>query len=82
MTLYEYDLLMTGKELRDVDRSRELHMQAFLNRQIESADKKGKSTYGTFEQFFDYKKELDKVTHDRERSRDSQAFELLFKANQ
>ncbi len=82
MTLYEYDLLITGHNLCEVDEMRKLHMQAFLNRQIEATkDKKGTPLYRSFDDFFNYKKELDRITNESKVDRDQTAFDLMFKAN-
>ncbi|MDS1161645.1 hypothetical protein [Streptococcus suis] len=83
MTLYEYDLLMTGSNLKEVDVDRRIHMQAFLNRQIKSVkdSKRGTPMYKTFDEFFDYEKAIRKITHETDVPRDKTAFDLLFKAN-
>lgn len=82
MTLYEYDLLMTGRNLREVDDSRKLHMQAYLNRQIEAVkNSKGAPLYEEFKDFFNYQEELDRITNETKVERDDKAFDLLLKAN-
>jgi len=60
MTLYEYDMRMTAYRLRQVDREYEIHLQAWLNWNVQAMKKKGKHkrvpVFKTFRQFFDHKK--------------------------
>ncbi len=60
MTLYEYDMRMTAYRLKQADREYEIHLQAWLNWNVQARKKKGKHkcvpVFKTFQQFFDYKK--------------------------
>ena len=55
---------MKAYELRKIDKTYNVHMQAWLNRLVDSTEKKGKEevpVYKTFKDFFDYEAELKKV---------------------
>lgn len=60
MTLYEYDMRMTAYRLKQADREYEIHLQAWLNWNVQAMKKKGRHkrvpVFKTFQQFFDYKK--------------------------
>lgn len=62
MTLYEYDMRMTAYQLKRVDREYELHLQAWLNWNVQATKKKGKHkrapVFKSFRQFFDYRKRI------------------------
>ena len=77
MTMYEYDLLMTGALLRRQDEDELLHRSAWLNRQVKAMKPDGKTPfykkYTDFYQKKDRKKEKYKLS-DAEKS-------LLLKAN-
>lgn len=77
MTMYEYDLLMTGALLRRQDEDELLHRSAWLNRQVKAMKPDGKTPfykkYTDFYQKKDRKKEKYKLS-DEEKS-------LLLKAN-
>lgn len=77
MTMYEYDLLMTGALLRRQDEDELLHRSAWLNRQVKAMKSDGKTPfykkYTDFYQKKDRKKEKYKFS-DEEKS-------LLLKAN-
>lgn len=85
LTLYEYDLLMTGNNLKGVDDMHHFHLQAWLNRQVSATQKKGKSevpVYKEFQKFFDYDKCLKKVMHQSQLPKDDDGFyDMLFRAN-
>jgi hypothetical protein len=72
MTLYEYGLRMTAFRLRRADREYELHLQAWLNREIKAKKKSGKRkmvpVYGNFKQFFDYEKCINEILRPEEKS--------------
>lgn len=77
MTMYEYDLLMTGALLRRQDEDELLHRSAWLNRQVKAMKSDGKTPiykkYTDFYQKKDRKKEKYKFSEE-ERT-------LLMKAN-
>lgn len=77
MTMYEYDLLMTGALLRRQDEDELLHRSAWLNRQVKAMKPDGKTPfykkYTDFYQKKDRKKEKYKLS-DEEKI-------LLLKAN-
>ncbi len=68
MTFYEYNILLEAFQLRQVDRDRDAHWQAFLNYQVTGTRKGGKPVYKTFKKFYDYEKELSKVKGNDERN--------------
>lgn len=64
MTPKEYRILMKSAELKSVDRQLLIHEQAFTNMRAKATKKSGKKTrsaYRTFQDFFDYEKELKRV---------------------
>ena len=64
LTLPEYELLMQGVRLKQVDTHYKLHLQAWLTFAAKAEKKSGKKTvpvYKRFEQFYDYEKELKKA---------------------
>ena len=57
MTMYEYDLLMTGVLLRKQDEDELLHRSAWLSRQVEATKSDGKTPlYRKYSDF--YKKKI------------------------
>lgn len=72
MTLYEYSLRMTAFRLRRADREYEIHLQAWLNREIKAKKKAGKRkmipVYENFKQFFDYEKRINEILRPAERT--------------
>lgn len=66
MTIPEYELLMEAVRLKQVDKDYRNHLQAFLNFAVKAEKKvgKGKSrpVFGKFKQFYDYEKEIKKVS--------------------
>lgn len=70
MTLYEYSLRMTAFRLKRADREYEIHLQAWLNREIKAKKKSGKRkmipVYENFKQFFDYEKYINEILRPEE----------------
>ncbi len=66
----EYEILMNALELRQVDEDYKAHRQAFLNFAVQAERPAGKGktkpVYKRFRQFFDYKKEIEKVKKRKE----------------
>lgn len=57
---------MKSAELKQVDREYLLHKQAFLNLAVKAEKGRGKHAkpkYQKFDQFFDYRKAVDRVLH-------------------
>lgn len=88
LTLYEYDLLMTGKALAAVDESHKAHKQAWINHQVTATklvggkkNKKEVPVYKKFKDFFDYEEEIRKITQEIDEGYDKKGMDLLFKAN-
>lgn len=56
---------MKAVSLKKVDKSYDLHAQAFLNFSVQAEKRAGKNktkpVYNRFEKFFDYEKEVNKV---------------------
>ncbi|AAL97865.1 hypothetical protein [Streptococcus pyogenes] len=88
LTLYEYDLLMTGKALAAVDESHKAHKQAWINYQVTATklvggkkNKKEVPVYKKFKDFFDYEEEIRKITQEIDEGYDKKGMDLLLKAN-
>ena len=67
LTIPEYTLLMEAVRLKQIDMDYRNHLQAFLNFSVKATKKTGKykskPVFTKFKQFYDYEKELDKVTN-------------------
>ena len=67
LTIPEYTLLMEAVRLKQIDMDYRNHLQAFLNFSVKATKKTGKykskPVFTRFKQFYDYEKELDKVTN-------------------
>lgn len=70
MTLQEYRLRILAFKLREVDERKKMHEQAYLNQVVQSTDKRGKPKFKTFDEFFDYEKEIDNVLDGTKYERD------------
>lgn len=67
MTLYEYEARMHAFRLSQVDREKDVHLQAWLNHKATAMKKQGDkqvSVYPKFKDFYDYEKELKEVEKD------------------
>lgn len=53
---------MQAFRLKKVDEERDIHLQAWNNLVVKSADKKGKPTYKNFTDFYDYEKRIKDVS--------------------
>ncbi len=66
MTLYEYDLRMKARTLKEIDREYEIYLQAWTNYNVQATKKQGKDRivpmYKTFKQFYDYDRRIDEVS--------------------
>lgn len=63
--------MVEALKLRRVDQDFEAHRQAFLNYAVRAQKKSGKKTvpvFRNFKKFFDYEKELEKVTGKKKKS--------------
>ena len=67
ITIREYNLLIEAFNLRQVDTDYRIHELAYLNyvasREKKSGKNKVKPVFSTFEKFFDYEKEVNKVSN-------------------
>lgn len=66
LTIPEYELLMQAVRLKQVDKDYRNHLQAFLNFAVKAEKKSGKKSkpvYTKFKRFYDYEKEIAKVTN-------------------
>ena len=67
LTMPEYALLMESVKLKNVDKDYRNHLQAFLNFAVKAERKTGKNksrpVYTKFKRFYDYEKEIQKVTN-------------------
>lgn len=65
MTLYEYELRMKAHRLKEVDREREIYLQAWTDCIVRQTKMQGKDkivpVFKTFEQFYDYDKRIAEV---------------------
>lgn len=66
LTIPEYNLLMDAIRLKQVDMDYRNHLQAFLNFSVKAEKKAGKNkskpVYSRFKKFYDYEKEIAKIT--------------------
>lgn len=76
MTMYEYDLLMTGVLLRKQDEDELLHRSAWLTRQVEATKLDGKTPL--YKKYSDFYKKKD--TKQKYQLSDKEK-ELLLRAN-
>ena len=84
MTLHEYALRMCAMQLKELDKVKDMHLQAWINRQSKAADKKGKSVYKSFNDFFDAEKEERKIRGiepAKALQNDSKLIKLISRAN-
>ena len=83
LTIPEYELLMQAVRLKQVDMDYRNHLQAYLNFAVKAEKKSGKKSkpvYTKFKRFYDYEREISKVTNKGgERSRFSGIGRLLNK---
>ncbi len=84
MTIPEYTLLMEAVRLKQVDCDYRNHLQAFLNFAVKAEKKSGKGkskpVFSKFKRFYDYEKEIAKVTNkSNEKSRFAGIGKLLKK---
>lgn len=59
LTIPEYNLLMKANALQQLDRDRDIHLQAYMNQLAKATEKKGKRqvpVYPTFKDFYDHEK--------------------------
>ena len=64
LTYYEYEARMYAHELKQVDKQHEIHIQAWVNKQVNATKKKGDgeiSIYKEFKDFFNFEKEIRKI---------------------
>ena len=65
MTFFEYRLRLRAYELSQVDKERDIHMQAWCNWNVQATKGQGRhkrvSVFKTFKSFFDYEKLINKV---------------------
>lgn len=73
LSIYEYELLMKAVRLRQVDMDYRNHMQAFLNFKVQAKKKAGKfkqkPVYTTFEKFYNYESEIEKIMKPEKKGR-------------
>lgn len=83
MTLHEFNLRITASKLKRLDEEYQIHLQAFVNQQIQSTDKSGKLKYKKFKDFFDYQKRENEIlgVEEIKPKQDRKIIELLKKAN-
>ena len=61
LTMPEITLLMNAQRLKDIDKYRDMHLQAWLNVSAGATKKDGKPVYKKFKDFFDYDKEVGRM---------------------
>ena len=83
LTIPEYELLMEGVRLKQVDKDYRNHLQAFLNFAVKAEKKTGKNktrpVYQRFKQFYDYEKEISRATDTEKKNRFSGISKFLKK---
>lgn len=65
MTLREYSYEIFAWQLKELDKQKDMHMQAYLNHVVTGTKERGKKRvplYPKFKDFFDYEKEEQKIT--------------------
>nr|DAW30061.1 MAG TPA: hypothetical protein [Caudoviricetes sp.] len=77
MTMYEYDLLMTGVLLRKQDEDELLHRSAWLSRQVEATKLDGKTPL--YKKYSDFYKKKDTTKQKYQLSEEEKR--VLLKAN-
>jgi len=77
MTMYEYDLLMTGVLLRKQDEDELLHRSAWLSRQVEATQSDGKTPL--YRKYSDFYKKKD--TNKQKYQLSEKEKQLLLRAN-
>ncbi|BDQ61577.1 hypothetical protein Q9S_00862 [Enterococcus faecalis EnGen0080] len=84
MTLYEYEVRLLAFQLKRLDHERDIYLQAWVNRDVESTKgKKQEPYYKKFNQFFNYE-EREKLILGKsliDEKVDIGAIDLLRKAN-
>ena len=68
LTIPEYELLMEGVRLKQIDSDYRNHLQAWLNFSAQATDKKGKPRFKKFNKFYNYKAELKKAKDGEKKS--------------
>ena len=61
LTIPDYELLMKATQLKEVDRSRNRHLSAWLTVSAGATKKDGRPVYRKFKDFFDYEAELKRL---------------------
>lgn len=59
--MHEYSLKIKAENLKRIDKQRDLHWSAFLNRAVQATDKKGQYIYKEFKDFFAEQRLFDKI---------------------
>lgn len=77
MTMYEYDLLMTGVLLKKQDEDELLHRSAWLSRQVEATKSDGKTPL--YQKYSDFYKKKD--TNKQKYQLSEKEKQLLLRAN-
>lgn len=84
MTLYEYEVRLLAFQLKRLDKERDIYLQAWVNRDVESTKgKKSEPYYKEFNKFFNYE-EREKLILGKsliDEKVDIGAIDLLRKAN-
>lgn len=71
MTFPEYLYRMKAYNLSKIDKEYDMHLQAWINREINMKKQQGKNTvyvYKEFKDFFDYEKRLNEIEREKEES--------------
>jgi len=79
MTLPEYLYRMKAYSLSRVDEEYDMHLQAWLHRDINSTKKQGQKevyAYQSFKDFFDYQKRIDDIEKPKIASLDQKSKEM------
>jgi 16S rRNA U1498 N3-methylase RsmE len=80
MTLREYSYEMFAYSLRRIDEERDMHMQAFLNHVVTGTKQRGKKTvpvYKTFQDFYDYEKEIKRITEPSPLKKEQKVIDMM-----
>ena len=78
LTIAEYNVLMKGFMLKELDRKHEIHLQAWTNARVNDTTEKGKLIYPEFNQFYDAEGAEEEIL-ERKKSKKIEHYDKLVK---
>jgi len=85
MTLEELELRRKAYRLQQVDKERDLHWQAWLNRQVKAMKEVGKKQeyiFKKFKDFYDYEKHLNDINNKKINDNNQRLINIAIQANE